>query len=257
MAATATAAARTKTVDQFTTLCMGEDTGDRHGVRVGDSRSGRAGSPWPFCRFPRLSRRPSGRIARVSAPFTVLFVCVGNICRSPLAERLLRERLREQLGGSRDEVIVESAGVRALVGWPMDELAAQELARLGLSNDTFRAHQLTEQMTAQADLVLTATKELRSRVLEDAPAALRRTFTIREFAALVDGVTAESPQQLVADAAQRRSSANVTDYDVPDPVDAGAAVHREAAGLIDIALVPIARAIASAVRHSASALRTS
>ena len=190
------------------------------------------------------------------APFTVLFVCVGNICRSPLAERLLRARLQERLGDLSAAVIVESAGTRAVMGEPMDDLAAQELARLGLANDHFRAHRLTEQMTADADLVLTATKELRSRVLEDVPAALRRTFTIREFAALVEGVEAESTKSLVADAAQRRSSAQLQDYDVPDPLGAGAAAHRVAADLIDASLEPIAEAIASAVRHAESVVGT-
>lgn len=45
-----------------------------------------------------------------------------------LAERLLRERLSEQLGDRSGEVVVESAGVRAVVGHPMDKMAAQELA---------------------------------------------------------------------------------------------------------------------------------
>lgn len=55
-------------------------------------------------------------------PFTVLFVCVGNVCRSPLAERLLRGRPQERLGDLSDAVIVESAGTRAMAGQPMDEL---------------------------------------------------------------------------------------------------------------------------------------
>lgn len=190
-------------------------------------------------------------------PFTVLFVCIGNVCRSPLAERLLRERLREQLGEQSDAVAVESAGVRALVGRPMDEMAAGELERLGLTNESFRARQLTERMAKDADLVLTATKDLRSRVLEDAPGALRRTFTITEFAALVQGVEAGSPKSLVADAAVRRSTAQVEDYDVPDPIGAGPDVHRQAADLIDASVSVIAEALAAAVQSPAADVRTS
>ncbi|HSE54745.1 MAG TPA: hypothetical protein VLB03_03390, partial [Nocardioidaceae bacterium] len=176
-------------------------------------------------------------------PFTVLVVCIGNVCRSPLAERLLRERLREQLGELSEAVVVESAGTRALAGRPMDAMAAQELGRLGLTNEDFRARQLTERMANDAGLVLTATKELRSRVLEDAPGALRRAFTITEFAALADGVSADSPRELVADAAQRRSLAQVEDYDIPDPIGAGPDVHRKAADLVDARVTPIAAAI--------------
>jgi len=192
----------------------------------------------------------------VPQPFTVLVVCIGNVCRSPLAERLLRERLREQLGELSEGVAVASAGTRAMAGRPMDAMAAQELSRLGLTNEDFRARQLTERTANDAGLVLTATKELRSRVLEDAPGALRRAFTITEFAALVDGVSADSPRELVADAAQRRSLAQVEDYDVPDPIGAGPEVHRQAADLIDASVTPIAAAIATAVRNAQDGART-
>lgn len=189
-------------------------------------------------------------------PFTVLVVCIGNVCRSPLAERLLRERLREQLGDLSEAVVVESAGTRAMAGRPMDAMAAQELGRLGLTNEDFRARQLTERMANDAGLVLTATKELRSRVLEDAPGALRRAFTITEFAALADGVSADSPRELVADAAQRRSLAQVEDYDIPDPIGAGPDVHRKAADLVDASVTPIAAAIATAVRKAQDGAKT-
>jgi protein-tyrosine phosphatase len=185
------------------------------------------------------------------ASFNVLFVCVGNVCRSPLAQQLLRLRLREQLGELSGRVEVTSAGVRAMVGRPMDDMAADELARLGGSAEDFAARQLTEPVADRAGLVLTATKELRSRVLEEAPGALRRTFTITEFAALVQGESAESAESLVRGAAQRRSSAQVQEYDVPDPIGRGEDVHREAADLIEASVTPIAEALAAAVRAGA------
>jgi protein-tyrosine phosphatase len=190
----------------------------------------------------------------MSAPFKVLFVCVGNVCRSPLAQSLLRLRLQEQLGEQSGRVEVSSAGVRAMVGRPMDESAAAQLARLGGSAEDFSARQLTEPVADRAGLVLTATKEIRSRVLEEAPAALRRTFTITELAALVRGESAESPESLVRGAAQRRSSAQVEGYDVPDPIGRGEDVHREAADLIDASVTPIAEALAAAVRAESGAL---
>jgi protein-tyrosine phosphatase len=185
------------------------------------------------------------------APFNVLFVCVGNVCRSPLAQQLLRLRLQEQPGELSGRVEVTSAGVRAMVGHPMDDMAADELARLGGSAEDFTARQLTEPVAERAGLVLTATKELRSRVLEEAPGALRRTFTITEFAALVQGESAESAESLVRGAAQRRSSAQVQEYDVPDPIGRGEEVHREVADLIDASVTPIAEALATAVRAGA------
>ena len=99
--------------------------------------------------------------------FRILTVCIGNVCRSPLAERLLRLRLAEAgLAASYD---VTSAGLRAMVGHPMEPTAAGELTRLGGDPDGFVARRLTAQMANEADLVLTATTDVRRRVVEEAP----------------------------------------------------------------------------------------
>ena len=116
----------------------------------------------------------------MSEPYDVLVVCEGNLCRSPLAERLLTSRL----AGA--EVRVASAGVHAVVGAPMDALAAAELTRLGGDPSEFEARQLTASMATEADLVLTATRDIRSQVVATAPAALKRTFTLLELAALLE-----------------------------------------------------------------------
>ena len=179
--------------------------------------------------------------------FSVLFVCIGNVCRSPLAERLLKARLDELRGASQDDVLVTSAGVRALAGNAMDASAAQELHRRDGTSEGFVAEQLTEQRVVSADLVLTMTRELRSRVLEEAPAALRRTFTLTEFAELVETERADSPQALVADAAQHRSSALLDDYDVADPIGGSVELHREVADVIDDAVRRVAHALATSI----------
>ena len=101
----------------------------------------------------------------MSEPFEILVVCLGNVCRSPLAEQVLRMRFAELLGDGSPAVRVSSAGARALVGRPMDEHAAAELRRLGGDPEGFAATQLTAAAAGAADLVLTATRELRSRVL--------------------------------------------------------------------------------------------
>ena len=59
----------------------------------------------------------------------ILIVCVGNICRSPMAEVMLRE----YLGGEDSVIAVESAGLAALTGNPIDPLAERVLADHGLS----------------------------------------------------------------------------------------------------------------------------
>ena len=104
-----------------------------------------------------------------SEDFSILIVCLGNICRSPLAERLLQRRMDGLLDGQDAAVQIRSAGVRALGGDPMDDSAESELRRLGGDADGFVSRQLTPDHVSSADL-LTATRGLRSRVLEGPPA---------------------------------------------------------------------------------------
>ena len=125
----------------------------------------------------------------MSEPYDVLVVCEGNLCRSPLAERLLTSRL----AGA--EVRVASAGVHAVVGAPMDASAAAELTRLGGDPSEFEARQLTASMATEADLVLTATRAIRGQVVATAPAALKRTFTLLELAALLEAPPWDGPRE--------------------------------------------------------------
>ena len=113
--------------------------------------------------------------------FSILAVCTGNVCRSPAVERLLASKL-----GS--TVRVRSAGTHALVGHPISEPMAALLLDNGVESDSFEARRLSEQMLKEADLVLAMTRAQRGLVVELWPAAVRRTFTLREFARLLSWV---------------------------------------------------------------------
>jgi protein-tyrosine phosphatase len=186
----------------------------------------------------------------VPAPFDVLVVCVGNQCRSPLAERLLSKWLTEELGTS-DLARVRSAGTGAVPGTPMDPAAAAELTRLGGDPSGFASSPFVPRQATEADLVLTATRQLRSRVLEEAPRALRRTFTIRELASLLateplrDAQVAD-PSDLVSRAAELRGSVELPDIDIPDPIGRSVDVHRQVADVIAEDCRVIAGALAAA-----------
>jgi protein-tyrosine phosphatase len=164
--------------------------------------------------------------------FTILAVCTANICRSPLMEILLRDGL------DADRFDVASAGVRGWDHQPMDAAAAAELARLGHSAEGFASRPLASGLVTSADLVLTATREHRSDVLALHPQALRRSFTLVEFAALTGLVDGDGPAGLVAQAAMRRSLAPA-DIDVRDPYRRGPDVHRETADQIAAAVATI------------------
>ena len=119
--------------------------------------------------------------------FSILTVCTGNVCRSPLAEQLLFDQLR-----GIPEIHVSSAGTHALVGHPMFD-ATREIARsLEIENtDDHRARQMTEDILESADLILTMTRDHRRSVVEISPRVTRRVFTIREFARLAEVTTDE------------------------------------------------------------------
>ena len=118
----------------------------------------------------------------------ILIVCTGNICRSPFIERLLQRQLDERRPGSDREVLVRSAGTGALTGSAMDERAAAQLVAYGGDPVGFRARDLTPDLIAESDLVLTATRAHRGKVASLYPKALRRVFTFRDFADLVAGI---------------------------------------------------------------------
>ena len=79
----------------------------------------------------------------------ILVVCVGNICRSPMAEAVLRNALRNQ-----QDITVESAGLGAMVDWPASEHAESLMKERGLDISSHRARQLTPELISEADLIL-------------------------------------------------------------------------------------------------------
>lgn len=125
----------------------------------------------------------------------VLFVCTGNICRSPTAERLAVAYGREQ--GITD-LSVSSAGTRAVIGHPIHAEAARVIEDLGGHTEGFAARQLTSRLAGDHDLVITMTKAHRDAALEQAPQKLHRTFTLSEVSLLVSEHGARQVGDLVA-----------------------------------------------------------
>jgi protein-tyrosine phosphatase len=127
------------------------------------------------------------------APFSVLCVCMGNICRSPMAERLLVADLAA-LGAEPDLVYVHGAGTGGWhAGEPMDARAARQVLARGGDTNGFTARRLLAEHVDASDLVLTATAEQVDFVVSLRPDAAGRTFVWGQFARLLPTVTASLP----------------------------------------------------------------
>ena len=152
---------------------------------------------------------------------------------------------------------VTSAGTHAYDGLDMEPHAAEELRRLGGDPAGFRSRCLTDRACEEADLILTATREQRSIVLERVPRALRRTFTMLEFSQSVTASPAQptagtSPVDLVARVAAERGNNRFDNYDVTDPYGGTVLDHRQAADTIFGAVTAIGAQLMSTVQHSNS-----
>lgn len=166
-------------------------------------------------------------------PFRILTVCTGNICRSPLAERLLQAGLDQMAPG---EFQVSSAGTGALVGAGIEPHVAGFVNIFGGDATGFAARQLTAEMLPEQDLVLALTRGHRSNVVELSPGLLRRTFTLRELARLLPRVDAgpgtparERWQDALARALRLRGvhPAGPEEDDVVDPFRRSDAVYQQ------------------------------
>ncbi|ORA46329.1 hypothetical protein BST22_22155 [Mycolicibacterium chubuense] len=173
----------------------------------------------------------------------LLFVCTGNICRSPTAERLARA-----LGQEAGIVGLEpsSAGTRAVIGHPMHDYAASVLRSLGGDPSGFTARQLTTKIASNADIVVTMTLLQRDLVLQQAPRMLRRTFTLHEAARLASRPDAHC----ISDLAGLRHLVSVsTKDDIPDPIGRGPEVFERVGVLIAGLLPPLLELCRSTARE--------
>jgi len=102
----------------------------------------------------------------------VLFVCMGNICRSPMAEGLFRKAVRE--AGLEDLVEIDSAGTHAYhVGSPPDPRAQQAIRRRGVDISDLRGRKVTDADFERFDYILPMDGDNYDRLVERAPAQHR------------------------------------------------------------------------------------
>jgi protein-tyrosine phosphatase len=121
------------------------------------------------------------------ATFKVIFVCTGNICRSPMAEQMLIQKAEK----NKLPIKVVSAGVMAMTGDPMTPQSADAMTKRGFTPTKHVSQDLTPKLLEEADLVLTATLDHRSAIARMLPKASKYSFTIDEFARLTSFLRAD------------------------------------------------------------------
>ena len=172
--------------------------------------------------------------------FGVLFVCTGNICRSPTAEALARRELARYPGAP---IQLSSAGSHALEGNPAASRSMLAASTRGASLERHFARELTRRRVRSAGLILCMAAEHRPFVLSYDRSAAHRTFLLASFARVAAewGWMAGSPAELVALAAEH---AQVRDGDdIEDPLGQAADAYAACAERLDNLVSPVIAAL--------------
>ncbi len=172
---------------------------------------------------------------------TILVVCTGNVCRSPLAEGIVRRALQARLG--EEAPLVSSAGV---AGWEGSQATAESVAaarEVGIDISGHIARLMTPAMISGADLIVAMAEEHRQAAVRAVPSAAPRTFALKELVALLEidtpvhparrGQAADRLAERLARASHLRDGDAVRDAedrDVADPLGRPMATYRDLAG---------------------------
>ncbi len=133
---------------------------------------------------------------------SILFVCEGNSCRSPMAEGILRKMLEER----GKKIAISSAGIAAIAAIPGKAArnAIQVLREIDIDISNHTTKQLNSTMIEQNDLILTMTREIKEEIIEMHPESKAKIYTLGEFA-------------------------GYRDFDIHDPIGRDIEVYREIA----------------------------
>jgi protein-tyrosine phosphatase len=191
-------------------------------------------------RMARMRSRP-GNVLRVSEigvdrreeRSSILVVCSGNLCRSPLAEALLRRLLEERFGS--EAPMVRSAGTIAIAGSAATPQSVRVAAEHGLDTSTHTAARLEREMIGRADLIVAMAAEHRDQVAMIDPEAIARTFTLKELVRLLGELPAPPAEASLvdrigeADELRGHSLGIVGDDDIVDPIGSPIETYRAVA----------------------------
>lgn len=191
------------------------------------------------------------------AAFEVLFVCTGNLCRSPFAEALTRRLMVDRLGPvARTAFRFSSAGIRAVPGRPMHPGTRAALAVWGVPDEVpFVSRVLDEKMVIRSDLVLAMEESHRAAIAWLVGDAVHKVYSLRRFARMLKAI---DEQRLPPDPVHRalrlvewapRLHADLPPVPpeqeaIPDPVQGGIRDHLRSADLVFEAVATLVDVVA-------------
>jgi protein-tyrosine-phosphatase len=114
--------------------------------------------------------------ALFSAMKDVMFICTGNVCRSPMAEGFYRQQT-----GTGDEIRVGSAGISAFDGQLASQYSEEVMQQEGIDISDHASRMLTPEIIAEASHIFGMTRSHRDAVQMMFPAAREKVFVLREF----------------------------------------------------------------------------
>ncbi|MHB8896523.1 MAG: arsenate reductase/protein-tyrosine-phosphatase family protein [Candidatus Geothermincolia bacterium] len=194
---------------------------------------------------------------RAREPFGILFVCLGNLCRSPMAEGIARDELEREYPGSTSLIRFSSAGVAAIDGEPATREAVRAMRERGIDISRHRARRVTTSMVESSGLVLVMEERYGERLRRSKAATPVYLLTkLGEAAGEVlkaprdtgDGQDIESRLARLTAAAEAmdldgRWARPGNEYDVLDPIGLALSVYTAVAGSMERPIRDILRII--------------